>query len=601
MKRWRLLLSLLLILGILLIPVLAFATSPDQSGKTSVSARDESYATDRILVKFKPGISERVRQDIHRAHGASVVGELKGIGVQILKVPNSKVMEKVLAYRAHGSVEYAEPDYIATAYEVPNDPSFNQQWGMTQIDAPEAWSATTGSSSVKIAILDTGIDIHHPDLDGKITSSDMHNYTDSPTADDLYGHGTHVAGIAAAETNNDVGVADVGYNCSLASYKVLNDTGSGDYSWIAEGIMAAADDGVAVINMSLGSKFASSTLQSAVDYAWSKGVVIVASAGNAGNSRPSYPAYYTNCIAVAATDSLDAKASFSTYGSWVDVAAPGVNIYSTMPSEGSVIGLTNYGLLSGTSMSAPHVAGLAALVKANKGGTNTDIRGWIEDSAEPVGSIWTTYGIKRINALAAVDGTDVNQAPVVTIMSPAGGASFPLGTSVTFTGSAVDAEDGELSGSLTWTSSLDGIIGAGENFNTSALSNGTHTITASVTDSNNLQGVASITITITISASTVTVEEIELIQAYWVNPATWKVELKVFLDQPLEGAVVSGSWSNGAVSSGSTGIDGVCTITSGNLSKKLASVTYKVTSVSFPGYSFVDSSDSSTTVNKPQP
>jgi hypothetical protein len=144
------------------------ATSPDQSGKTSVSARDESYATDRILVKFKPGISERVRQDIHRAQGASVVGELKGIGVQILKVPNSKVMEKVLAYRAHGSVEYAEPDYIATAYEVPNDPSFNQQWGMTQIDAPEAWSATTGSSSGKIAILDTGIDIHHPDLDGKM-------------------------------------------------------------------------------------------------------------------------------------------------------------------------------------------------------------------------------------------------------------------------------------------------------------------------------------------------------------------------------------------------------------------------------------------------
>lgn len=598
MKRWRLLLSLLLILGILLIPVLAFATSPDQSGKTSVSARDESYATDRILVKFKPGISERVRQDIHRAHGASVVGELKGIGVQILKVPNSKVMEKVLAYRAHGSVEYAEPDYIATANEVPNDPSFNQQWGMTQIDAPEAWSATTGSSSVKIAILDTGIDIHHPDLDGKITSSDMHNYTDSPTADDLYGHGTHVAGIAAAETNNDVGVAGVGYNCSLASYKVLNDTGSGAYSWIAEGIMAAADDGVAVINMSLGSKFASSTLQSAVNYAWNKGVVIVASAGNAGNSRPSYPAYYTNCIAVAATDSLDAKASFSNYGSWVDVAAPGVDIYSTMPSEGSEIGLTNYGLLSGTSMSAPHVTGLAALVKAKRGGTNTEIRGWIEDSAEPVGSIWTTYGIKRINALAAVSGTAVNQAPVVTITSPANGTSFPAGTSVTFTGSAVDTEDGELTGSLTWTSSLDGLIGTGGSIS-STLSNGVHTITASVTDANNLPGTNSITITITDSASTVSVQSIDLIQAYWVNPATWKVELKVVLDQPLPGAVVSGNWSNGTVSTGTTGIDGACTITSGNLSKKLAAVTFTVTNISIPGYTFDDSGTHSITVDKP--
>jgi thermitase len=600
MKRWCLLLSLFLILGILLIPVSVFATSPGQLGKASVPARDESYEAARILVKFKPGISETIRQDIHRAQGAEVIGELKGIGVQILKVPNGKVMEKVLAYRTHGAVEYAEPDYIATAFEAPNDPSFDQQWGMTQIDAPEAWSVTAGSSSVKIAILDTGIDIHHPDLDGKIASSDMHNYTDSPTTDDIYGHGTHVAGIASAETNNSVGVAGVGYNCSLASYKVLNDTGSGAYSWIAAGIEAAADDGVAVINMSLGSKFASSTLELAVNYAWSKGVVIVASAGNAGNNRPSYPAYYTNCIAVAATDSLDAKASFSTYGSWVDVAAPGVDIYSTMPNEGSVIGLTNYGSLSGTSMSAPHVTGLAALVKAKKGGTNADIRGWIEDSAEPVGSIWTTYGIKRINALAAVSGAAVNQAPVVTIMSPADDASFPVGTSVTFTGSAVDAEDGELTGSLTWTSSLDGPIGTGGSFSTSTLSKGTHMITASVTDSNNLQGIANITITFTVSASTVSVEKIELIRAYWFNPVTWKVELKVVLDQPLEGAVVSGSWSNGTVSSGTTGVGGVCTIASGNLSKKLASVTFKVTNVSFPGYTFVDSSANTINVNKPQ-
>lgn len=599
MKFWRLLLSLFLVLGVLLIPVSAFATSPGQSGKASVPARDESTAADRILVKFKPGVSEAVRQNIHRAQGAAVIGELKGIGVQILKVPNGKVMEKVLAYRAHGAVEYAEPDYIATAFEVPNDPSFDQQWGMTQIDAPEAWSVTTGSSSVKIAILDTGIDIHHPDLDGKIASSDMHNYTDSPTTDDLYGHGTHVAGIAAAETNNSVGVAGVGYSCSLASYKVLNDTGSGAYSWIAAGIEAAANDGVAVINMSLGSKFASSTLELAVNYAWSKGVVIVASAGNAGNSRPNYPAYYANCIAVAATDSSDAKASFSNYGSWVDVAAPGVDIYSTMPSEGSEIGLTNYGSLSGTSMSAPHVTGLAALVKAKRGGNNTEIRGWIEDSAEPVGSIWTTYGIKRINALAAVSGTAVNQAPVVTITSPADGASFPVGTGITFTGSAIDAEDGELTGSLTWTSSLDGPIGTGGSISTDTLRNGTHTITASVTDSEGMPGTARITITITVSASTVSVEKIELIRAYFVNPATWKVELMVTLDQPLEGAVVSGSWSNGTVSTGTAGVGGVCTITSGNLSKKLASVTFKVTNVSFSEYAFVDSSANTITVDKP--
>ena len=168
--------------------------------------------------------------------------------------------------------------------------------------------------------------------------------------------------------------------------KVLDDTGSGYYSWIANGITWAADNGAKVINMSLGGSSASSTLKRAVNYAWGKGVVLAAAAGNSGNRSPTYPAYYPNCIAVAATDSNDLKTSWSSFGSWVDVAAPGVDILSTFPNHSYQIGKAlGYDKGSGTSMATPHVAGLAALVWATGYGTsNTSVRARIEGNADPI-------------------------------------------------------------------------------------------------------------------------------------------------------------------------------------------------------------------------
>jgi thermitase len=270
---------------------------------------------------------------------------------------------------------------------------------MTKIQAAEAWSVTTGSSDVKIAILDTGIDQNHEDLAAKIVANK--NFTSSRSVDDKYGHGTHVAGIAAAITNNRKGVSGVGFNTSLMNVKVLGDNGSGYYSWIANGITWAANNGAKVINMSLGGSSSSTTLKSAVDYAWGKGCVIVAAAGNDNTSAPLYPAYYDNCIAVAATDQNDAKASFSNYGSWVDIAAPGVGIFSTLPNHNNRIGITNYGSLSGTSMATPHVAGVAALVFAAKSGwTNADVRAKIQTSVDPTTGFTTSIG--RVNAFKAV-------------------------------------------------------------------------------------------------------------------------------------------------------------------------------------------------------
>ena len=385
-----------IILLIFSFPAIVFAAPPDNP--TPVS----DFSSQQILVKFKPGTSLPEVAQIHRQLGGQVKETIPGIGVQVVTVPKGQVMAKAKAYSSNARVAYAEPDFVAEALGSPDDPYFGLQWGLTKIEAPQAWEVTTGSSSINIAILDTGVDLDHLDLASKLISNI--NFSDSATVDDVYGHGTHVAGIAAAISNNGIGVAGLGYNSTIMNVKVLGDTGSGAYSWIASGIIWAADNGAEIINMSLGGSSASSTLEDAINYAWSKGVVVVAAAGNSGSTTPSYPAYYTNCIAVAATDANDAKASWSNYGDWVDVAAPGLNVYSTLKDNG-------YGYKSGTSMASPHVAGLAALVftvvgDANGNGKlNDEVRSRIEGTCDDIGVAGIGRG--RINAARAVGSVPV--------------------------------------------------------------------------------------------------------------------------------------------------------------------------------------------------
>jgi len=393
---------------------------------------EAAFAPGRILVKFRPGVGAAQKAAAHRAQGAGVLEVIPGIDVQVVNVPKGAETAKVAAYARNPLVAYAEPDYIAYALE---DPLFSKQWGLdntgqvykedeygnpvsgtpdADIDAPEAWGIATGDPEIKIAILDTGIDQDHPDLVGKLVAADNVNLTNSRTVDDLYGHGTHVAGIAAAETDNGEGVAGVGYNCSLLNVKVLNDRGSGRYSWIAYGIIWAADSDAQVINMSLGGYSYSDTLEDAVNYAWNKGVVLAAAAGNDGISDKLYPAAYANCIAVAATDDDDQRVDepgwwASNYGTWVDVAAPGLYIYSTIPNHDSRIwGMpdeTPYDYGSGTSMATPHVAGLAALVWAQGYTSNVDVRNQIQSTADPIDGTDTYWIYGRINACNAVGGS----------------------------------------------------------------------------------------------------------------------------------------------------------------------------------------------------
>lgn len=374
------------------------------------------FSSEEIIVKFKSPVSDEQIGKITHGLGAQVSQKLLLPQTFTLKIPSSQIDRFVKIFNSHPMVEYAEPDYIAEALNplTPNDSYFANQWGMTKIQAPEAWDLATGSAKVKIAILDTGIDNNHEDLAGLTMKVDgWVNFTTSGTSDDLYGHGTHVAGIAAAATNNSLGVAGLGFNTHLLSVKVLNDSGSGSYSWIANGIKWAADNGAKVINLSLGGSSRSTTLESAINYAWNKGVVLTCAAGNSGNKSPTYPAYYVNCLAVAATDENDKKASFSSYGSWVDVAAPGVNIFSTFPNHSYKLGKSlNYDYGSGTSMATPHVAGLAGLLfGADPSLTASEARSLIENNADKISGTGTYWAKGRINAYKSILAAGVVTEP----------------------------------------------------------------------------------------------------------------------------------------------------------------------------------------------
>jgi len=257
---------------------------------------------------------------------------------------------------------------VESELPVPNDPYIDRQWALNQIRMPELWQITTGSPEILIAVLDTGIDQSHEDLKGKVMAEV--DFTDSPTPDDIHGHGTHVAGLIAASSNNSIGICGVAPQCRLMNVKVADDKGRCQPSAVAEGIIWAVDNGASVINISVELREPLPELEEAVDYAWNKGVVVIAAAGNDGSQLPVYPAYYENCLAVAATRQNDTLAPLSNYGEWVDVAAPGFNIYSTLPDD-------SYDYKSGTSFATAYVSGLAALLFGVVTDTNGD--GWLND------------------------------------------------------------------------------------------------------------------------------------------------------------------------------------------------------------------------------
>lgn len=386
------------------------------------AAAESTHIAGQIMVKFRDAVAAA---GVLRQHGLSEGRGIGSTGAQLIKVPAGKELQLTEALSRNPAVEYAEPDepvsaatadeYFPRQYALQNNgQSYTNTAGTlpvaggtadADVDAVEAWTVTTGSG-IKVAVLDSGVASDNPDINPKVVA--RANFSGASTNEDNYGHGTHVAGIVAATADNMIGVTGVCRGCTILAGKVLNDSGVGSSSGLANGINWAVSNGAKVINMSIGVR-ASRTLETAVNNAWSQGVVLVAAAGNGGNQTKIYPGAYPNVIAVAATDNTDAKASFSTYGaSWVDIAAPGVNVYSTFPNHTFVLGTQNkrsfgYDVGNGTSMSSPIVAATAALVwSSQSGSTNASVRTKVESSADKILGTGTNWAHGRVNANNAV-------------------------------------------------------------------------------------------------------------------------------------------------------------------------------------------------------
>jgi len=427
---------------------------------TTINSEELELVPGEIIVKFKPNVSVepsistkgiatigcRSIDALNEQHGVTslenvfktakkaVAKEIPDLtNIYILKLPkDTNILSIAEVYQKNPNVVYAEPNYIAHICVKSNDPYYSQQWAHQNMQSEQAWDIETGDPNVVIAIIDTGVDWDHPDLaaniwnntneilDGNDTDGDgyiddirgwdfvdttlpVYPGEDSNVRDndpmDFHGHGTHCSGIAAAVTNNGVGIAGMCWNCKImavrSGYKGADGTGYLESDDTATAIVYAADNGADVISMSWGDYTNSSLIKDTIDYAYCKGVVLVGAAGNDNTKTRVYPASYDNVIAVSATNSSDTKALFSNYGSWVDVAAPGINIKSTLFDD-------TYASWSGTSMSTPFVAGLAGLILSkNLTFSNEEVRNILRSTADSV--ISTEYiGLGRINVYNAI-------------------------------------------------------------------------------------------------------------------------------------------------------------------------------------------------------
>ncbi len=405
-----------------------------QSVPENSELRDQHRRPGHLLVRFNANASP---PEVASLKANRVVSENAALRITHLKVSPEEELAVFDQMKRSSAVEFVEFDSVVTTTFVPNDtyyatpyPSSHYgniaQWGPPAVSAPAAWDNTQGDSSTVIAIVDTGVDDTHPDLAAKIVGE----YSFTGKVKDGFGHGTHCAGIAAAVTNDSVGVAGMCPNCKILSVKVLDDNGSGWMSDVASGITYAADHGADVISLSLGGSGRSETLRLALDYALNHNALPVCAMGNSGTTSALEPAYWGSCLSVVAADSNGNKASFSTYGIRADVSAPGVGILSTMPTYSTYLSThgykPNYDALSGTSMATPMVAGIAGLVRSrNPGLTPTQTKGIILATAGD-GKSWSPeLGFGLVNARLAVEAalhTDFTP-PTVNLISPAPGAT----------------------------------------------------------------------------------------------------------------------------------------------------------------------------------
>jgi len=426
-----------------LLVVLSALHGPAGAEGQTRPASHGSYLPGQIIVKLRRPVTLQHLQLRTSGGRSRVVGHIPQLRITLLQVPPGSERTAIAQLLSDPAVEYAELNYRARALDTPDDPSWPQQWALPKILCPEAWDITHCQGTV-VAAVDTGVDVEHPDLsnvlwvnlgevpdngiddDGNGKVDDIHGWhffhqedgsgyepRDDAVIEDDNGHGTHVSGIMAAETNNGIGITGVSWGARVMTVKVLDAQGEGLYSDVARGIIYAVDNGAQIINLSLGGEEPSQTLQNAVDYASQHGALMVAASGNDGGSVL-YPAALEEVMAIAATNSDDEWRDWSNHGPEIDIAAPGISIFSTEPwGDG-------YSYRGGTSMAAAHVSGAAALLWSWRPDySSTLIQRTLESQADDVNA--ATYpghdpylGWGRLNIYRALSAPEPSPTPTPT-------------------------------------------------------------------------------------------------------------------------------------------------------------------------------------------
>ncbi|SNY24282.1 serine protease [Orenia metallireducens] len=400
------------------------------------STQKNNYVADEIIVSFSKSADIK---KILKKYRLSVKKSIKRLGTKtLIGVAERDINALIKELNNEPEVAYAELNRIVSIMGIGvNDPDYsNQQWNYSAISLPKAWEISTGSTEVTVAVIDTGIDLDHPDLQGQLDLENSINILNSDpekgiidtNSDDDNGHGTHVAGIIGATTNNQEGIAGINWKVSIIPIKVLDYYGNGSIDNIAAGIEWAVDHGVDMINLSVGGDFDSQILKDAIDYAHDKEVTVIAASGNDGEEDYlRYPAAYENTIAVGSIDSSLDLSKFSNYGLELDFVAPGGGIYSTVPNGNYYDKYTDtsssgyYAIFSGTSMATPHVTGVAALLlaQARAEGNNLtpeQLKEELRLTAQDLGDKGRDdqFGYGLINAHAALADARITKAKVFT-------------------------------------------------------------------------------------------------------------------------------------------------------------------------------------------
>ncbi len=412
------------------------------------------FVFDDLFINFEDDVTEKDIQDIQDKYGIKLTLESdywKDEKIYVFDQPSGKVSSKDLVNMLkeltnESVIEYAQPSYLCSAYQLgkesgsssakgtysngvgikrerpwkPNDPKYADQWNFKEIETELAWNKAKGDGVI-VAVIDTGVSSSGEDLDSKRIVKGYNFVSKTTDATDDNGHGTHVAGTIAQTTNNGKGVAGIAPNAKIMPLKVLNKSGYGDITGIAEAIRWAADHGAHIINMSLGGGGKTQIMEDAIKYAQKKGVVVVAAAGNENRNRASYPAYYDGVVSVASYGPDGKRAFYSNYGDGVRISAPGGSDKAGKGDRGKILQetITGYQWYQGTSMASPHVAGVAALIRSAGVKKADDIIKILYESSKKVSSDDNNeFGAGKLNAKSAVmmaKGSSISSYPSETM------------------------------------------------------------------------------------------------------------------------------------------------------------------------------------------